>query len=41
MIGFRIFMPPDPDPEMTVEIYDRTDEQNDDLGINDMITENY
>uniref|UniRef100_A0A8D3B6F0 Zinc finger protein ZPR1 n=1 Tax=Scophthalmus maximus TaxID=52904 RepID=A0A8D3B6F0_SCOMX len=32
---------PDPDPEMTVEKYTRTFEQNDDLGLNDMRTEGY
>ncbi|XP_041639860.1 zinc finger protein ZPR1 [Cheilinus undulatus] len=32
---------PDPDPEMTVEKYVRTFEQNEDLGINDMKTEGY
>lgn len=32
---------PDPDPEMTVEHYERTKQQNDDLGITDMKTENY
>ncbi|XP_042235122.1 zinc finger protein ZPR1-like isoform X2 [Homarus americanus] len=32
---------PDDDPEMTVEEYERTFEQNEDLGLNDMKTENY
>ncbi|KAG5836842.1 zinc finger protein ZPR1 [Anguilla rostrata] len=32
---------PDPDPEMTVEKYERTFEQKEDLGLNDMQTENY
>ncbi|KAJ8257008.1 hypothetical protein COCON_G00191600 [Conger conger] len=32
---------PDPDPEMTVEKYERTFEQNEDLGLNDMKTDNY
>ena len=32
---------PDPDPEMTIEKYERTFEQNEELGINDMKTENY
>lgn len=32
---------PDPDPEMTVEQYTRTFEQNEDLGLNDMKTEGY
>ncbi|XP_057703091.1 zinc finger protein ZPR1 [Corythoichthys intestinalis] len=32
---------PEPDPEMTVEIYERTFEQNEELGLNDMKTENY
>lgn len=30
---------PDPDPYMTVEDYERTDEQNEDLGLNDMVTD--
>ncbi|KAJ3092853.1 nucleolar zinc-finger protein [Quaeritorhiza haematococci] len=32
---------PDPDPNMTMEFYDRTWEQNEGLGLNDMITEGY
>ncbi|KAF3915119.1 hypothetical protein ABW20_dc0101288 [Dactylellina cionopaga] len=32
---------PDPDPNMTTEEYERTEEQNEDLGLNDMVTENY
>ncbi|MBN3301532.1 zinc finger protein ZPR1 [Amia ocellicauda] len=32
---------PDPDPEMKVERYERSYEQNDDLGLNDMRTEGY
>ncbi|KAJ8385285.1 hypothetical protein AAFF_G00190740 [Aldrovandia affinis] len=32
---------PDPDPELTVEKYERTFEQNDDLGLNEMKTEGY
>jgi len=32
---------PDPDPEMTIERYERTEEQNEELGLNDMKTENY
>uniref|UniRef100_A0A6Q2ZKS6 Zinc finger protein ZPR1 n=1 Tax=Esox lucius TaxID=8010 RepID=A0A6Q2ZKS6_ESOLU len=32
---------PDPDPEMTTEKYTRTFEQNEDLGLNDMKTEDY
>ena len=32
---------PDADPEMTVEQYERSYEQNEDLGLNDMKTENY
>ncbi len=32
---------PDPDPEMTVEKYVRSFEQNEDLGLNDMKTEEY
>ena len=32
---------PDPDPNMTSEEYERTWEQNEDLGLNDMKVENY
>ncbi|KAG6878892.1 hypothetical protein C0992_006829 [Termitomyces sp. T32_za158] len=32
---------PDPDPNMTIETYDRTWEQNEDLGLNDMKVEGY
>ncbi|SCZ87395.1 BZ3500_MvSof-1268-A1-R1_Chr2-2g04861 [Microbotryum saponariae] len=32
---------PDDDPNMTVEIYERTHEQNEELGLNDMKTEDY
>ncbi|XP_071842229.1 zinc finger protein ZPR1-like [Apostichopus japonicus] len=32
---------PEPDPEMTIEEYERTEEQNEELGLNDMRTENY
>lgn len=32
---------PDPDPNMTTEVYDRTWEQNEDLGLNDMVVEGY
>ncbi|KAM6970194.1 zinc finger protein ZPR1 [Aplochiton taeniatus] len=32
---------PDPDPQMTIEKYTRTFEQNEDLGLNDMKTEGY
>lgn len=32
---------PDPDEQLTVEVYDRTWEQNEMLGLNDMKTENY
>ena len=32
---------PDPDPEMTIELYERSYDQNEDLGLNDMKTENY
>ncbi|XP_012736803.2 zinc finger protein ZPR1 [Fundulus heteroclitus] len=32
---------PEPDPELTVEKYTRTFEQNEELGLNDMRTENY
>ena len=32
---------PDPDPNMTVEEYERTWEQNEELGLNDMKVEGY
>lgn len=32
---------PDPDPQMTIEDYERSWQQNEDLGLNDMKTENY
>ncbi|KAI0704360.1 zf-ZPR1-domain-containing protein [Cytidiella melzeri] len=32
---------PDPDPNMTIEEYDRTFDQNEDLGLNDMKVEGY
>jgi len=32
---------PDPDPNMTIETFDRTWEQNEDLGLNDMKVEGY
>lgn len=32
---------PEEDPEMKIELYERTFEQNDELGLNDMKTENY
>ncbi|KAK2959353.1 putative Zinc finger protein ZPR1 like protein [Blattamonas nauphoetae] len=32
---------PEPDPYLSIEEYERTDEQNDELGLNDMNTEDY
>jgi len=32
---------PDPDPNMTIEFYDRSWEQNEELGLNDIKVENY
>lgn len=32
---------PDPDPNMVIEEYERTEEQNEDLGLNDMVLEGY
>jgi zinc finger protein len=32
---------PDPDPNMEIVIYERTWQQNEDLGLNDMKVENY
>jgi hypothetical protein len=40
-LHFQTVYAPDPDPNMTIEHYDRTWEQNENLGINDMKTENY
>ncbi|XP_065222269.1 zinc finger protein ZPR1 [Planococcus citri] len=33
--------PPEPDDKLKITQYERTDEQNDDLGINDMVLDNY
>lgn len=38
---FQNVYAPDDDPEMEIEIYDRTFDQNEELGLNDMKTENY
>lgn len=32
---------PDPDPNMTIEAYDRTFDQNEELGLNDIKVEGY
>ena len=32
---------PNDDPQITIEIYERSEEQNDELGISHMVTENY
>jgi len=32
---------PDPDPNMAFETYDRNWQQNEELGLNDMVTEGY
>ena len=32
---------PDPDPNMIIEEYERTFEQNEELGLNDMVLEGY
>lgn len=32
---------PDPDPNMTIETYERTWEQNEELGLNDIQVEGY
>ena len=32
---------PDPDPNMTIDLFDRTWEQNEELGLNDMKVEGY
>ena len=41
MFLFQNLYAPDPDPNMTVEEYKRTSDQNEELGLNDMKTENY
>ena len=38
---FQNVYAPDEDPEMEIINYDRTFEQNEELGLNDMKTENY
>jgi zinc finger protein len=35
------FTAPEPDPQMTVEEYERTQEEMDELGLSDLKTENY
>ena len=35
------FNAPDPDPELTVEHYERTEEHNEELGLDLMNTESY
>ncbi|KAI8614692.1 zinc finger protein ZPR1 [Chytriomyces sp. MP71] len=32
---------PDPDPDMTIEVYERTFDQNEELGLNDLVLEDY
>lgn len=42
--SYRVFQnvyAPEPDPEMKIENYERSYEQNEILGLNDMKTENY
>ena len=41
MLSLQNSYAPDPDPEMVIDCYERTFEQNDDLGLNDMKTEDY
>ena len=38
---FQSFHAPDPDPQLTVTHYERNEEHNEALGLNDMKTENY
>ena len=38
---FQNLYAPDPDPHLTVERYKRTWDQDEELGLNDMRTENY
>ena len=40
-IGFQNIYAPDPDPNMKIEDYDRTFDQNEELGLNDINTEDY
>lgn len=35
------FNAPEPDPNLIIEEYERTFEENEELGLNDMKTENY
>lgn len=41
VLFFQNIYAPDPDPEMKIEKYTRTFDQNEDLGLNDMKTEGY
>jgi len=38
---FQSLTPPDLDPKLTIMRFDRTDEQNEELGINDMKVDGY
>lgn len=38
---FQSLTAPDPDPRLKITHYERTYDQNEDLGLNDMKTENY
>ena len=41
IVIFQNLYAPDPDPHLTVERYKRTWEQDEELGLNDIKTENY
>ena len=41
IVFFQNLYAPDPDPHLTVERYKRTWEQDEELGLNDIKTENY
>lgn len=38
---FQSLTPPDLDPKLTIERFDRTEEQNEELGLNDMKVDGY
>jgi hypothetical protein len=41
IIFFQSLLAPEPDPALKITHYERTFEQNEDLGLNDIKTENY
>lgn len=41
LIIFQSLNPPDLDPKLTITKFDRTEEQNEELGLNDMKVDEY